>query len=69
MTRDTRITLFLIGELVDVLRANDPDAFRGLLFEGIQELGMSEMEELLLDWLYSLFTAEEQDRLMAWHMG
>jgi len=40
-----------------------------LLFEGIQELGMSEMEELLLDWLYSLLTAEEQDRLMGWHLG
>ena len=57
------------GELVAALRANDPDAFRGLLFEGIQELGMSEMEELLLEWLYSLLTAEEQDRLMGWHLG
>jgi len=26
MTRDTRITLFLMGELVAALRANDPDA-------------------------------------------
>ena len=31
MTRDTRIALFLIGELVAALRANDSDAFRGLL--------------------------------------
>ena len=27
MTRDTRIALFLMGELVAALRANDPDAF------------------------------------------
>jgi len=33
MTQDTRIALFLMGELVAALRANDPDAFRGLLPE------------------------------------
>ena len=33
------------------LRANEPDAFRDLLSEGIQELGVTEVEELLLDWL------------------
>ena len=59
MTRDTRVALFLTGELVAALRANDSDAFRGLLSEGIQELGVTEVEELLLDWLYSLLTAEE----------
>ena len=69
MTRDTCIALFLMGELVAALRANDSDAFRGLLSEGIQELGVTEVEELLLDWLYSFLTAEEQDRLMGWHGG
>ena len=69
MTRDTRIALFLMGELVAALRVNDPDAFRGLLFEGIQELGVTEVEELLLDWLYSFLTREEQDRLLGWHLG
>ena len=48
MTRDTRIALFLMGELVAALRANDPDALRGLLSEGIQELGVTEVEEMLL---------------------
>ena len=28
MTRDTGIALFLMGELVAALRANDPDLFR-----------------------------------------
>ena len=69
MTTDTRIALFLMGELVAALRANDPDAFRGLLSEGIQDLGETEVEELLLNWLYSFLTAEEQDRLTAWHLG
>ena len=34
MTQDTRIALFLMGELVAALRANDPDAFRALLPKG-----------------------------------
>ena len=67
MTRDTRIALFLMGELVAALRANDPDAFRGLLSEGMQELGVTEVEELLLDWLDPFLTEEEQDRLLGWH--
>ena len=69
MPQDTRIALFLMGELVAALRANDPDAFRGLLADGTQELGVSEVEELLLDWLYSFLTVEEQDRLTGWHLG
>ena len=69
MTQDTRIALFLMGELVAALRADDSDAFRGLLAEGMQELGVAEVEELLLDWLYSFLTAEEQDRLTGWHLG
>ena len=63
MTRDTRMALFLMEELVAALRANNPEAFRGLLSEGIGELGVTEVEELLLDWLYSFLTAEEQDRV------
>ena len=51
--------LFLMGELVAALRANESDAFRGLLAEGIQGLGATEVDELLLDWLYSFLTAEE----------
>ena len=30
---------------------------------------MTEVKELLLDWLYSFLTAEEQDRLLGWHLG
>ena len=47
MTRDIRIALLLMAELVAALRANDPDAFRGLLSEGIQELGVTEVGGLL----------------------
>ena len=69
MTRDTRIAMFLMGELVAALRSNDPESFRGLLSKGMQELGATEVEELLLDWLYSFLTVEEQDRLTGWHLG
>ena len=69
MTRDNRIALFLMEERVAALRVNDPDAFRGLLSEGIQELGVTEVEEMLLVWLYSFLTAEEQNRLLGWHPG
>ena len=68
MTRDTRIALFLIGELVAALRANDSDLFRQWLAGGIQDLGEEVVEELLLDWLNSFLTAEEQDRLTVWHL-
>ena len=63
------MALFLIGELVAALRAKVSDDFRGLLSEGIQEQGVSEVEELLLVWPYSFLTAVEQDRLMAWRIG
>ena len=69
MTRDTRIALFLMGELVAALRANDPDAFSQWLSGGVQDLGEPVVEELLLDWLCSILTVEEQDRLTAWHLG
>ena len=39
MTRDTRIALFLMGELVAALRANDPDLFKCWLSGGVQDLG------------------------------
>lgn len=69
MTRDTRIALFLMGELIYALRANDPDAFSQWLSGGVQDLGEAVLEELLLDWLDSFLTAEEQDRLTGWHLG
>ena len=69
MTHDTRIALFLMGELVAALRANDSGLFRQLLAGGIQDLGEEAVEELLLDWLYSFLTAGEQDRLLGWHLS
>ena len=49
MPQDTRIALFLMGELVAALRANDPDAFQCWLSGGVQDLGEPVVEELLLD--------------------
>ena len=39
MQQDTRITLFLLAELVAALQANDPDTFKRWLYGGIQDLG------------------------------
>ena len=69
MTHDTRIALFLMGELVAALRANDPDAFRQWLSGGIQDLGEPVVEELLLDWVDPFLTVEEPYRLTTWNMG
>ena len=69
MTRDTRIALLLMGELVAALRANDPDALRQWQSGGVQDLGETVMVEMLLAWLYSFLTVEEQDRLLGCHLG
>ena len=41
MTHGPRMALFLMGELVAAVRANDSYAFRDLLSEGIEELGVN----------------------------
>ena len=69
MTRDTRIALFLMGELVAALRTNDSDLFKRWLYGGIEDLGEPAVTELLLDWLDPFLTEEEQDRLLGWHLG
>ena len=60
MLQDTRIALFLMGELVAPLRANDPDAFKRWLCGGIQDLGEPAVTELLMDWLTPLLTVDEK---------
>ena len=69
MTQDTRITLFLLAELVAALRANDPDVFKRWLYGGIQDLEEPAVTELLLDWLDPFITRVERDRMIAWHLG
>ena len=69
MTQDTRIALFLAWELVAALRANDADLFKRWLYGGIEDLGEPAVKELLLDWLDPFLTVEEQDSLLAWHLG
>ena len=64
MSTDTRIALFLLNELVLALRANEPDTFKRWLCGGVQDLGKPAVEELLLGWLDSFLTVEEQDRLL-----
>ena len=58
MTSDTRIALFLMGELVAALRANDSDLFKRWLHGGIKDLGEPVVEELRLGWLDPFLTVE-----------
>ncbi len=69
MLQDTRITLFLLAELVAALRANHPDLFKRWLYGGIEDLGEPAVTELLLDWLDPFITRVERDRIVAWHLG
>ena len=48
MTLDTRIALLLVDELVAALRANNPDTFKCWLRGGVEDLGKSVVDELLL---------------------
>ena len=61
------MALFLIGELVAALRAKVSDDFRGLLSEGIQEHGVSEVEELLLVWPGLTHSSLQWSRTGLWH--
>ena len=69
MTHETRMSLFLMGELVAALRANVSDAFKCWLSGGTQDLGEPVVEELLLDWPDPFLIIEEQDGLLGWHLG
>ena len=57
-----------MGELVYALRTNDSDLFKRWLYGGIEDLGEPAVTELLLDWLGPFLTAEEQGRLLGWHL-
>ncbi len=69
MPQDTRIALFLLGELIAAIRANDPGTFKRWPCGGIQDLGEPVVAELLMDWMTPLLTVDEKDRLIAWHLG
>ena len=69
MTQDTCIALFLLGELIAAIRANDPETFKEWLCDGVQNLEEPVVEELPLDWLDPILTIEQQHRLLCWHLG
>ena len=48
-TRDNRIALSLVRELVAALGANDSDLFKRWLYGGIEDLAEPAVTELLLD--------------------
>ena len=48
MNQNTRIALYLMGELVAALRANDSDLFKRWLYGGIEDPGEPAVTEPLL---------------------
>ena len=69
MTLETHIALFLVGELLAALQANDPDTFKQWIAGGVEDLGETAVLELLIDWFNPLLTQEEADRFVGWHLG
>ena len=61
MTQETRIALFLMGELVAALRANDPELFKRWLSGGVQDLGKPMVEELTVPGLALPASHEEEN--------
>ena len=59
MTGGNRIALFLMGELVAALRANDTETFKKWLCDGVQNLGEPVVEKLLLARLNGFLAVEE----------
>ena len=68
MTQDTRIALFLMGELIAAIRAIDPETFKEWLCGGIKDMGRPAVEELMIEWMNPLFDEQELHRVDALHM-
>ena len=64
MTFDTKMTLALLQKLLLALRANDPDDFKTWLSLGIERLGEPAVIELMVDWVESILTTDEAERLV-----
>ena len=65
MNFDTRITLCLLEQLVQALRANHPETFKQWQCGGVQGLGKPAVGELLLNWLASFLTEDKWVSLVA----
>ena len=69
MTQDTRIALFLLGELIAAIRANDPETFKEWMCGGIKDMRRPTVEQLMIEWMNPLLNEQELDRIVAWHLG
>ena len=49
MPYETSLALCLLSELVSVLRSNDPDTFKHWLADGVHELGVPGVSQLMVD--------------------
>lgn len=69
MTRDTRFSLIIIGDLDTARRANEPDTLSRLLNGGIKDHENPAATELLQDLIDPFLPEVEQDRLLVLYLG
>ena len=69
MTQDIRIALFPPGEMIAAIRLNDPETLKEWLCSGIKDMGRTEVEPMIAEWMNPLLNEEELDRIVAWHLG
>lgn len=62
------MTLNILRELISARGTNDPESFKYWPSIGRRDLGEPVVEELLLDWIDSVLTETESDRLTAWYL-
>ena len=69
MTRDTRFSLIMIGDLDTARRANEPDTLSRLLNGGIKDHENPAATELLQDLIDPFLTEVEQHSLLGSYLG
>ena len=69
MTLETLTTIMLLTELLLALRSNGPNEFKTLLEMGLEELGLVVVDALTREFLVSLLSEEEADRMVGWNWG
>ena len=69
MTRDTRFSLIIIGDLDTARRANEPDTLSRLLYGCIKDHENPAATELLQGLIDPLLPEVEQDRLLVLYLA
>ena len=69
MSQGTSIALFLLGDPIAAILANDLETFKEWLCGDIKDMRRPAVEELMIVWMNPLLNEEELDRIVTWHLG